>query len=124
MVLEKSKLTVVNGKMNHKILKDVLLVPKMMYNLIAISRVHQTNFRVIIENEGDNPHLGIMKVTSKNIGVTELAGLETSGRLYKSLLKVDYNRQAHVIESCIEAIWHQRLGHCNKDVLKAPIPHI
>lgn len=55
-----------NGEMFNVTLYDVLHALSIMYNIIAVFQVLQNNFRIIVQNAGDESRSGVLIIENKN----------------------------------------------------------
>lgn len=113
-----------NGQRNYVTLHNVAYVPEIMFNLISVSRVRRKGFRIVIDEDECNPNRGKMEMMHKASGEIKMVGFETDEGLFKAALKIAKPEQAHASIATNDHVWHERLGHIGKKVLRESAPHV
>ena len=94
-------------------LTNVLYVPDMRKNLISVNGINKNGHSTVFNDIG-----GYIKLKNRNYTIP----MERDGKLYvirsfSSQIKEEINYSNNVKEDSLE-IWHQRLGHIGKEVIK------
>lgn len=75
-----------------------------------------------IGKDGEDPKSGVIELMHKPSQELKMRGVKTSDGLYKAVLTVCC--EATNIQTRMQTWqWHEILGHCSNDVLKATLPH-
>lgn len=106
------------GKVNIT-LYDAFHVPNIMYNLIAVFWVRPKNCRIVVNiADGDLLRI-ILTIEKRESHRVSMGAHESDERLYKAVLTARHSEAVHLAGHAETNIWHQRLGHCNDEILKA-----
>lgn len=104
------------------LLKDVLYVVDVMFNLISLSRARRNCFAINFDSNFDGARARIINMTLKHSIMISMLGFETEDELFEAVLSASYG------ETCVAVgrrfkDWHSRMGHCRDAVLKNTFPH-
>lgn len=80
-------------------------------------------FQVIINNDRADPKAGITDLMHKPSQDVKMVRVEISDGLYETVGTV-CDGVTKILTGKQRRQWHQRLGHCSSDVLKATLPHV
>ena len=102
-----------NGKLQERILHNVLLVPNLSYNLISMSKVTEAGKSISFEETQCNISCADGKViaTAKNVGCLYYLDFQPTSECSNAMV----NERTKLSN---EMLWHQRYGHLGVQRLK------
>ena len=105
-----------NGTENKIELKNVLLVPELMCNLISVSQTRQARHRTVFKTRVDK--LGVREVIPRNTSVPVLTTMEIeSNGQYEAVLCAEKGTSALFTTAENQRLWHERLGHASRSTI-------
>lgn len=111
----------VAGKKVNLELRDVLFIPTLMCNLLAVSKIRRAGFRIVFDTTPKGR--GICSVIENPTRNTLLNAIKsTTNGLYEAVMFPERMSSATMLTSQEKSeLWHQRLGHPSNSTLKHTI---
>lgn len=113
-----------NDQKSYVTLHNVGYVPEITFNLILVSQACHKGFRTDIDENECNLSRGKMKMIHSASGEVKIAGLKRDEGLFKAAIKIAKPEQARISFATNDHVWHVRLGHSKKKVLRESAPHV